>query len=227
MLRERDGMDMMAVKAILWDMDGTLVDSEPLHHAALARAVTAAGFPISVPQAAVYIGIPMTGIYARLVEDIGLTLPYPELARRTYAAYLELAPTLERRPGTLEAWNALAAAGLGQAVVSNSDRIVLQANLHAAGLARPGLVSVAVNDVVRGKPDPEPYLRAAHLLGVAAADCLVVEDTTIGAVAGLAAGMAVVAWPQHGYGQSGFGVGVEVYDGDDLAAHLLARAGRP
>ena len=73
---------MMAVKAILWDMDGTLVDSEPLHHAALARAMTAVGFPISVAHAAAYIGIPMVGIHARLVEDTGLTLSYPELAAR-------------------------------------------------------------------------------------------------------------------------------------------------
>lgn len=215
----------MAIKAVLWDMDGTLVDSEPVHHAALARAMTAAGFPISVAQAASYIGIPMEGIHARLVEETGLTLGYAELADRTYAAYLEVAPTLQRRPGAVEAWTALAAAALPQAIVSNADRIILQANLRAAGLARPGLISVAINDVVAGKPDPEPYLRAAYLLGIAPADCLVIEDTTIGAAAGHAAGMRVVAWPQPDHGQASFPQGVEVFTGPNLATHLLRRAG--
>jgi beta-phosphoglucomutase-like phosphatase (HAD superfamily) len=211
----------MVVKAILWDMDGTFVDSEPLHHAALARAMTAAGFPISVAQAGSYIGIPMVGIHARLVEDTGITLSYPDLAERTYAAYLEVAPALKRRPGAGEAWVTLAAAGMRQAVVSNADRIILQANLQAAGLARPGLVSIAINDVTHGKPEPEPYLRAAHLLGVAPAECLVVEDTTIGAAAGCAAGMQVVAWPQPGHGQEAFPSGANVFTGADLTSHLL------
>lgn len=213
----------MVVKAVLWDMDGTLVDSEPVHHAALARAMTAAGFPISVAQAGSYIGIPMVGIHARLVEDTGLTLSYPELAERTYAAYLEVAPSLKRRPGAGEAWVTLAAAGMAQAVVSNADRIILQANLRAAGLARPGLVSIAINEVVNGKPDPEPYLRAAHLLGIAPSECIVVEDTTIGASAGCAAGMHVVAWPQPDHGQEAFPAGADIFTGADLAGHLLRR----
>lgn len=213
----------MAIKAILWDMDGTLVDSEPVHHAALARAMAAAGFPISIAQAASYIGIPMEGIHARLVAETGLDLTYPELAARTYAAYLEVAPSLQRRPGAIEAWTALAATGLPQAVVSNADRIILQANLQAAGLAKPGLVSIAINDVVHGKPDPEPYLRAAHLIGVAPADCLVIEDTTIGAAAGHAAGACVIAWPQPDHGQASFPPGVEVFHGTDLAGYLRDR----
>jgi HAD superfamily hydrolase (TIGR01509 family) len=213
----------MAIKAVLWDMDGTLVDSEPLHHAALAHAMTAAGFPISVAQAGSYIGIPMAGIHTRLVAEFGLDLGYEELATRSYAAYLDLAPTLKARPGARDAWDAVAAAGRQQAVVSNADRIILQANLTATGLARPGFVSIAVNEVVRGKPDPEPYLRAALLLGVSPAECMVVEDTTIGVVAGLAAGMRVLAWPQPGHGQDAFPAGAEVVDGDHIAAAILPR----
>lgn len=213
----------MAIKAILWDMDGTLVDSEPVHHAALARAMAAAGFPISITQAASYIGIPMEGIHARLVAETGVNLSYPELAARTYAAYLEVAPTLQRRSGAIEAWTALASTGLPQAVVSNADRIILQANLQAAGLARPGLVSIAINDVVNGKPDAEPYLRAAYLLGVAPEECLVIEDTTIGAAAGHAAGAQVVAWPQPDHGQASFPAGVEVFHDTDLTRYLKSR----
>ncbi|KAG1668281.1 Glycerol-1-phosphate phosphohydrolase 2 [Nymphon striatum] len=54
-----------------------------------------------------------------------------------------------------------------QATVSNSDRIIVQKNLHRLGINRPEFVSVALNDVHEGKPHPEPYIRAAHLLGVA------------------------------------------------------------
>jgi HAD superfamily hydrolase (TIGR01509 family) len=86
--------------------------------------------------------------------------------------------------------------GLRQALVSNSDRIVVNANIRVLGLEEPGFISVSINDVVRGKPDPEPYERAATLLGVAMHHCRVIEDSPTGAQAGLAAGAQTIAWPE-------------------------------
>ncbi len=67
--------------------------------------------------------------------------------------------------------------------------------LGLVGLTRPGSITVARNDVRRGKPDPEGYLRAAWLLEMAPADCIVVEDSPSGAAAGLAAGMVTLFVP--------------------------------
>jgi len=106
------------------------------------------------------------------------------------------------------------------AIVSNSDRMLVDANLRAAGLQVPGLVSVARNDVRFGKPRPEPYLRAAWLLGVDPSDCIVVEDSVPGARAGLAAGMTVIGWPEPHRGDLVFPPEALAADPGDLAATL-------
>ena len=84
-----------------------------------------------------------------------------------------------------------------QAVVSNSDRLIVDANLRAVGIVEPGLKTVSRNDVREGKPDPEPFLRAAWLTGVDPADTFVMEDSYTGASAGLAAGMKTIFWPER------------------------------
>ena len=99
-------------------------------------------------------------------------------------------------PGAIEAYHALHATRVQQALVSNSDRLVVEANIATMRLFQPRLVSVTINDVREGKPSPEPYLRAAYLLGLEPAHCVVVEDSPTGACSGLAAGMRVFAWPE-------------------------------
>ena len=105
-------------------------------------------------------------------------------------------------------------------MVSNSDRMLVDASLAVAGIARPDMITVTRNDVRNGKPDAEPYLRAAWLLGVAPHECLVVEDSTPGAQAGLAAGMLVVGWPEPHRQDLLFPAGVHTLAGSDLAGFL-------
>jgi beta-phosphoglucomutase-like phosphatase (HAD superfamily) len=81
--------------------------------------------------------------------------------------------------------------------VSNSDRLIIDANLCAVGLVEPGLKSVSRNDVREGKPHPEPFLRAAWLTGVEPAETFVMEDSFTGATAGIAAGMKTIFWPER------------------------------
>jgi HAD superfamily hydrolase (TIGR01509 family) len=182
--------------AILWDMDGTLVDSEPLHCASLLSALERQGL------------VPPSGFHDDLVgrdaeeehdwcrRRLGLALDLRAWLQQRYQAYFELIADLRPREGALDLLQELRLAGHAQAIVSNSDRLVVDRNLDAVGLLEPGLVTVSRNDVRQGKPDPEPYRRAAWLLQAAPEDCLVIEDSTTGAVAGLTAGMRVVFWPQ-------------------------------
>ena len=85
--------------------------------------------------------------------------------------------TLKPRPGALEIFRDLQRAGVVQAVVSNSDRLIVDANLGAVGLVEPGMKSVSRNDVREGKPLPEPFLRAAWLTGIDPAETFVMEDS--------------------------------------------------
>jgi HAD superfamily hydrolase (TIGR01509 family) len=107
-----------------------------------------------------------------------------------------MAETLKPRPGAIEIYNELRALGVAQAVVSNSDRLVVDANLRMVGLFYPGMKTISRNDVREGKPHAEPFLRAAWLAGVDPADAVAVEDSVTGATAGLAAGMRTIFWPE-------------------------------
>jgi HAD superfamily hydrolase (TIGR01509 family) len=114
------------------------------------------------------------------------------------------------RPGALEVYRAAKRAGLAQGIVSNSVRMLLEANLRALGLEEPHLVTVSANDVRHGKPSPEPYERAAWLLRVAPDEAVVVEDSPTGARAALAANMRVLAWPLDDAGAALFPADAEI-----------------
>ena len=211
----------MTISAVLFDMDGTLVDSEPTHYDALVAALSDHGLTVPAGFAERMTGMSIADCHAALVQSSGLRLTLDELVEAKYAAYLALSTTLRRRPGVDQALDLLAHHRIPYAIVSNSDRMIADANLRAVGLSRPGLVSVTRNDVRHGKPDPEPYLRAAYLLGIAAPTCVVIEDSPVGAQAGLAAGMQVIAWPEPHRDDLVFPRGCVSADPVDLTAAIV------
>jgi len=205
---------------ILWGFDGTLVDSEPLREAALVEALTTLGVTPPEQFGALVAGHDLEQIHAWCADHLGLALGLADWRRLTYRRYFEDVRAVTPREGAVELFIDLERHGRAQAIVSNADRLVVQANLEVAGLATAGRITVARNDVRRGKPAPEPYARAAWLLGVEAASCVVVEDTPTGAAAGVAAGMRTLFWPQ---GEAAKPVGAEaVADLATLARKLRA-----
>ncbi|MEA3533900.1 HAD family phosphatase [Rhizobium sp. CC-YZS058] len=212
----------MTLAAVLFDMDGTLIDSEPMHSEATDTVLKAVGC-VAPPE----IGGLMTGMsgfdcHALLVERAGLALSFDDYVAAKYAAFLKTASSLRLRPGAAAVLQGLERQGIAFAIVSNSDRMLMDASLAAVGLARPGLITVSRNDVRDGKPHAEPYLRAAYLLGVDPAHCAVVEDSLPGAAAGLAAGMAVIGWPEPHRGDLAFPAGTTLAAPHDLLSTLDA-----
>jgi HAD superfamily hydrolase (TIGR01509 family) len=215
-----------APAALLWDLDGTLIDSEPVHFLALSEALASLGAAVPPGLQQALLGYAPAQIHAHCVAHLGVTASCEELTTLKLAAYARLAPRLRPRHEALELFLGFRARRLPQAIVSNSDRLVVDINLRGIGLTLSGLVTVSRNDVRRGKPDPEPFLRAAHLLDVAPAACVVVEDSPVGAAAGLAAGMRVIGFPEPGDGPPiAFPAQVEVAGDGAALAVLLARAG--
>lgn len=210
----------MSRKAVLFDMDGTLVDSELLHFETMATAVESFGYSLPEGFAERITGMAIGDCHALLVEMTGFTPSVDELVGRKYTAYIERAGGLEKRPGADAAMTLVRNLGAAMAIVSNSDRMLANANLSAIGLQTPGLVSVTRNDVRHGKPDPEPYLRAAWLLGTEPSDCIVVEDSVPGAHAGLAAGMSVIGWPEPHRSDIVFPAGTIVAEPHNLVTTL-------
>lgn len=171
-------------------MDATLLDSEPAHeaacHAALGLAVPP-GFHKGL------LGAPGDLVHARLVAAPGARLSLANWVARKEAAFREALGAIRRLPAADPAMR-LKARGVPSALVSNSTAAEVALCLGDTWLGFDVALSRA--DVARGKPHPEGYLRAARRLGVAPADCTVVEDSTRGAEAGVAAGMQVIFHPQ-------------------------------
>ncbi|ESX48264.1 HAD family phosphatase [Mesorhizobium sp. C416B] len=186
----------MTPKAVFWDMDGTLVDSEPLHEAALVAALRSVGITPPADLHERVLGVAAAPVYEMLRSEFGLDLPFDDWIVRKYDQYMPMAETLKPRPGAIEVFNELRALGVQQAVVSNSDRVIVDANLSAVGLIYPGMRTISRNDVREGKPHPEPFLRAAWLAGVDPSDAVAVDDSVTGATSGLAAGMRTIFWPE-------------------------------
>lgn len=188
----------MKPQAVLWDLDGTLADSEPLHEATLVLSLQREGIQAPPEMHSLVVGTPAADIHELFRLKWGLSAPFDEWSRFRCAHYLERAHTVRARSETVELYMELARLGVRQAVVSNSDRLIVDANLRAIGLAEPQMVSVARNDVRHGKPDPEPYQRALWLLGAEPARSVVVEDSRTGALAGLAARCRTLYWSMEG-----------------------------
>lgn len=182
--------------AYLFDCDGTVADSMPLHYKAWKRAL--ADYSCPYPEELFYSwgGKPVRKIIADLNEMNGLNMPAEELAARKEAYYHEQLPQLKAIPAVLE--HVLAQYGrIPMAVVSGSRRNSVVGSLTVLGLFDKFDTLVCAEDYVHGKPAPDCFLLAAERLGVAPSACLVFEDTALGIESATAAGMASVRVPQE------------------------------
>ena len=181
-------------KAYLFDCDGTIADSMPLHYVAWSKALAQWNCEFSEDLFYAWGGMPVAKIIATLNEKRGLNMPVEDVARRKEGFYLEILPQLTAVPEVLE--HIKASHGLiPLAVVSGSTRESVTASLEALEILDKFDTLVCAGDYQRGKPDPEAFLIAAGRLGIAPASCLVFEDTDMGIQAAAAAGMASVKVP--------------------------------
>ena len=181
-------------RAYLFDCDGTIVDSMPLHYVAWTKALSKWGCELTEHDFYALGGTPTTDIVAALNRAHGLAMPIEEVTQRKEAAYFEEIGKLKAIPEVVEHIE-LGHGKLPLAVVSGDIREVVTASLRTVMLLDRFDTLVCAGDYQRGKPDPEPFLMAAARLGVAPGDCLVFEDTDVGVRAATAAGMASVKVP--------------------------------
>ncbi|SHJ01825.1 haloacid dehalogenase superfamily, subfamily IA, variant 3 with third motif having DD or ED [Palleronia salina] len=177
--------------AVLWDIDGTLADSEPVHDLSFGLAAERLGLQLPEDFHAVVLGKSEDASHAWMTRHVGLTLSLHEWVALRAMIYMDHLDRVRVFDAPVDLYRRVAAAGVAQGFVSNSMRPFVEANLRVLGLNHPMATTITRNDVRDGKPAPEPYLRAAHLLGVAPSRVAVVEDSDTGAAAGAAAGMTV------------------------------------
>jgi len=183
-----------AFRAYLFDCDGTIADSMPLHYIAWKTVIAEWNCEYDEELFYSWGGKPVRNIIADLNEIHGLKMPIDAVATKKEALYLEQLPQLKAIPEVLEHIEA-EHGRIPFAVVSGSRRSSVVGSLTAIGLLDKFDTIVAAEDYTRGKPAPDAFLLAAERLGVAPADCLVFEDTDLGIEAATAAGMASVKVP--------------------------------
>jgi len=166
----------MTLRAVAWDVDGTLVDSEPLHHRALVAATLTFGIDLSDLPEQHFRGIHMGDVWTALRARLPPALQEAEWLYAITSHYIADRGVLKPLPGAVETIAALAIREVPQACVSNSHRAIVETNLDALGISRFMAFTIAFDDVAAGKPDPEPYRIAARRFGLAPAAVLAVED---------------------------------------------------
>jgi HAD superfamily hydrolase (TIGR01509 family) len=183
------GVDV--VEAIVFDMDGVLIDSEPVWERVRRNLVATRGGRWAQDAQDRMMGMSTAEWSAYISEDFGVHLPPSQVAERVIAAMkAEYQAHLPLLPGAVDAVRALS---------SSAPKSLIEAVLDASALRAAFSAAVSSEEVTRGKPAPDVYLEATRRLGVLPAACAAVEDSSNGLRSAAAAGLAVIAVPRPEY----------------------------
>ncbi|WP_256962336.1 HAD family phosphatase [Streptomyces sp. NRRL B-24572] len=186
---------MSGLAAVLFDMDGTLVDTEVLWWQATEEVAARLGHRLTDADAPEVVGRAVEDTAAHLVRATGAPDPDGIATALTTAFQRRVDEGAPMRPGADRLLTELARAGLPFALVSASPRSVVDSVVGGALAHVPFAFTVSADDTARTKPHPDPYRTAARRLGVPAAACVAVEDSPDGAASADAAGCTVLVVP--------------------------------
>jgi len=211
----------MSIQAVIFDLDGLMVDSEPLAREAWRTLLAGYGHTLDEGLVNAMLGLRLMDTSQLVKERFDLPLTVEEIAKRRSELLLASIPgNLEPMPGLIELLKAIDARGLQRAVATSSPGFYARVALREIGVA-DGFASVISGDMVlRGKPAPDIYLAAAASLALSPAVCLALEDSPNGVRAAKAAGMQCVAVPNE------LSAGLDLNAADQVFSSLAAVAER-
>jgi HAD superfamily hydrolase (TIGR01509 family) len=204
------------IEAIIWDIDGTLVDSEPLHLLALQHVCYHYEVDLTHLPDDHFIGIDVGAVWNELRPLFPADVGFSRWLAQLNDYYITNADKLTPIRSAVETIRRLHAAGFRQAAASNSNRKVVDANLGVLGVADLMECSISLDDVAHGKPDPAPYLRALETMGLHPSKVRAVEDSPAGALSAARAGIAV-----FGFGNPDLDTAFHVAALDEIAGFPL------
>src|SRR3982074_3673238 len=180
-------------EAVIFDMDGVLINSEPLHFAVLSDLLERAGHTLTRAENEQFIGTTSEAMFSTLIARHGLAGTVAEYIARYDEMLLHvLEQPHDPAPGVTALMAHLRALGKRLAVASSSRRAWVEATIQSLGLAGGFDVVVTGDDVARGKPDPAIYVLTAQRLGIVPDRCVAIEDSPNGVQSARAAGMTVL-----------------------------------
>ena len=183
--------------AVIFDMDGVLVDSEPMHIEAMRQVLAPHGVEYTDADNEQFFGFTDLEVFRTLNGERGLTLDAIALTRRRAETIVEFtrAKSIPPMPGVPDVIHELHQAGYRLALASSSAIEIIEATLEVLGITPRFDVVVSGLTIGRGKPAPDIFLATAQRLGVPPSRCLVIEDSRNGLLAAKAAGTACAAIP--------------------------------
>lgn len=170
-------------------MDGTLVDSETLWRVAEREFAKRQGIPLTSIVQQTFVGKAVPSVMAFLKQEFGLVGTVEECVAELESIVKQLLPNVKENAGTVELITLLNQCNMPRAIASNSSRDIIAATLVNQPWAKYIPLRFSVEDVAKGKPEPDVYLLAASSLNVRAEKCLVIEDSLTGTQAAVSAGM--------------------------------------
>jgi HAD superfamily hydrolase (TIGR01509 family) len=183
-------------KAIIFDMDGLLVNSEIVWHAAETELIESRGHVYSDEVRDSIIGLRVDEFMSKLRDHYSLSETVDFLVAELNGRMLELIPVkVTPQPGAVELLEYVVKHDIPRAIASNSSRAIIDATMKAQGWDEIFTVRCTGDDEKAGKPAPDVYLTAARRLGFDPQDCLVLEDSVNGSKGAVAAGMRCFAVP--------------------------------
>jgi HAD superfamily hydrolase (TIGR01509 family) len=193
-------MSQFCPDAVIFDMDGLLVDSEPLWMVVERELVEEHGRKYDPAITAKYVGMRLLEFWQGLCREYGFSETPQALMDQAIARMVARIPKqLQAKPGARELLAYFHAEGIPCAIATGSFAPVMRAVVEAFGWDSHFVVHVTGDEVERGKPDPQTYLLAAERLGVPPERCLALEDSPTGAKAAVAAGMVCYAVPDSAH----------------------------
>lgn len=188
-------MQIDRLELVVFDLDGVLIDSEPLHEIAKREALASFGItgPVDLSWS---VGRPQRELWQHLIDEYGLEKDPAELERRQYESILDQMrdKRVALSAGLVDLLDCLQARGIRTAVCSSSDRFYVDRFLVQYQLRDRFTAVVGGDEVPQKKPAPDGYLRALQLSGVAPGRAVAIEDTRAGSLAARAAGMACIGY---------------------------------
>jgi HAD superfamily hydrolase (TIGR01509 family) len=182
--------------AVVFDMDGLILDSEPIYRDAMIAAAGDGGHDLTLGLYLTTVGLPSEATRTVLSEHFGKAFDFDGFWTAASRRFHEMAASqLCLKAGVIELLNVLDDIGLPRAVATSSRREDVQRYLTACGLLDRFQAVVAQGDYARGKPSPDPFLKAAERLGVEPAHCVALEDSYNGIQAASNAGMMTIMVP--------------------------------
>ncbi len=178
--------------AVAWDVDGTLVDSEPVHLAALIAVSARYGIDLSHDREDRFLGMHLGAVWAAMSPHYPSSLTMDDWVAQILAEYNVHVRDIIVIPQMLDALHRLHELGVPQVCVSNSERPIVDINIRMLGIENLLRFSISRDDVNAGKPDPEPYREACRRLGFEPHNVLAVEDSETGLLSATAAGLQAV-----------------------------------